>query len=627
MNGGTEIPNGITGNLYLPNGTPAVNAAVTLYPVNYVPGNDSVTLNTVQTDAHGKFQFLQVTPGQYNVLGRVGLTSLDKRMAKAGAASVDSLFSFADSISLSDGQEIPPDTLKKAASLTGTVQLQIQDDPRTAIIRLLGTNYYTNVDSNGAFTLPHLAQGTYPLEVIVSLPSYTPLFKEVTLLAGQNDTLSQPLVPFYSGIPAVTGLTATPESNGTILIQWNRAKYSNLQSYLLYGDPASNLPPGTLLSATTDTSYAYTVYDTTARYPFGDTSSHTFKFQVKILNQSNGTGPVFGSVTTTIHPPYPFVSSGRWHQALAHAPFSPRYGHQLFVFNNALWVGGGGGDSFSNDLWTSPDGVNWQKVSDSLPGSIVVFQDKMWSISSVVNSNQVVQGLSVSNSVDGIHWTTVSSLAPVSGFNYPQYYPYTPAVNFQNKLWILGGTDVGISQPLENINSSPDGVTWTALNPSAGNVTAEVANDFRVSFDQFDQGFSSATNVTAFNGKLWMVGGYNFISGTANPFAWSSADGQNWSNASTPFLPRYDHSLTVHNGLLWVIGGSVLGGSGSSSTGQVVDAEVWSSADGNSWLQVDTQAPFGGRQQQAAVSFQNRLWVIGGKDSQGNVLNDVWYYQ
>src|ERR1035437_4489973 len=65
--GGTYIPPGITGTLYLPDGAPAVNAVVALYPANYVPTASSSKAIVTQTNSLGQFSFSQVANGQYNL--------------------------------------------------------------------------------------------------------------------------------------------------------------------------------------------------------------------------------------------------------------------------------------------------------------------------------------------------------------------------------------------------------------------------------------------------------------------------------------------------------------------------------------------------------------------------------
>jgi N-acetylneuraminic acid mutarotase len=131
-----------------------------------------------------------------------------------------------------------------------------------------------------------------------------------------------------------------------------------------------------------------------------------------------------------------------------------------------------------------------------------------------------------------------------------------------------------------------------------------------------------------------------------NTAAWHSVNALTWTRAtnSVPFLPRGGHALAAHAGKLWAIGGYGYSGaatfgpnSGSTSGAPPVgDAtrEVWSSVDGVSWELVDLNAPFPARRGAAALSFNGRLWVIGGGNNTltglsttPEVFNDVWYYE
>jgi len=644
--GGTEIPNEVTGSLYMPNGQPAVNAEVILYPVNYVPGNlDSAGIPViVSTDDSGKFFLPKVASGEYNILSQITMSfgktaKLSKASQASGASALQNasfvLLAFSDSLFISGApQELPPDTLRAPGSLTGKVELQLQDDPRAAVVQVLGTDYYTNVDSTGNFTLNNLPQGTYELQVTPYLPNYIPLFQDVTIVSGKADTLPLPLVPFYSGIPVVTGLTAQARTDGTVLLHWNRMSYSPLQSYLIFRDTAGTLVPGSfLLGGTSDTSFVDTVYKN-FRYPFGDTSTHTFEYRVRIQNPSNNLGPLWNPVTVTVTPP--MVSSGRWHLAQAQAPFQARSSANAVVFQNALWViGGQSGDSILQDAWSSADGVTWSKMTDSLPIptsviplSAVVFQNKLW----IMGMNNYANFLW--NSADGVHWSSVTDTESFSPLLWPVL------LHFQNQLWVAGGfslfsflpgpfstTNLAIN-PIQLALSSLDGVNWNGVKYSSLDSTSlpSVGTD------------SGTAGVVCFKNKMWVVGGkspFNVVGAPLNSAVseavQNSLDGHSWSTVitDTAFLPRFDHSLAVHDSELWVIGGYVTRTFTYYSLEVVQTAlvnDVWNSADGLTWNVVDTRAPFSARIHPATVSFQGRLWVIGGENAQGP-LGDIWYFE
>ena len=71
----------------------------------------------------------------------------------------------------------------------------------------------------------------------------------------------------------------------------------------------------------------------------------------------------------------------RWQCATENAGWSGRYGHTSVVFDNKMWVLGGG---YKNDVWYSSDGINWVCATENAGWSprddhtSVVFDNKMW---------------------------------------------------------------------------------------------------------------------------------------------------------------------------------------------------------------------------------------------------------
>ena len=158
----TELPNEVTGNLYLPDGAPAANAEISLYPAGYLPGSTGGAPLSTSTDKNGRFEFTQVTAGEYNLLSRAYFK-----------AAAESLFLFSDSISVTRALTLHADTLKASGSVTGTLQLQAGGDPRTTLIWVLGTGILDTVDSQGHFTLA-LPEGNYSLRIVTTLDKYLP---------------------------------------------------------------------------------------------------------------------------------------------------------------------------------------------------------------------------------------------------------------------------------------------------------------------------------------------------------------------------------------------------------------------------------------------------------------------
>jgi len=170
------------------------------------------------------------------------------------------------------------------------------------------------------------------------------------------------------------------------------------------------------------------------------------------------------------------------------------------------------------------------------------------------------------------------------------------ALVFNNKMWVIGGYDE--SAVLDEVYSSPDGVTWTQVT-----ATAAFGN-------RYDQ------ECVAFNGKMWTIAGYD---GSAyRNDVWWSTDGVTWTQAtaSAAFPVRGHFIALVYSGKMWVIGGGNSGGALN---------DVWSSSDGVTWTQVTSNGGFGGQlgDGTAGVVFNNKLWAFGGAGS--GCSNPIWY--
>ena len=94
----------------------------------------------------------------------------------------------------------------------------------------------------------------------------------------------------------------------------------------------------------------------------------------------------------------------------------------------------------------------------------------------------------------------------------------------------------------------------------------------------------------------------------------TSAAVGNWTevNNSAEFPARYVHSSVIFDNKMWVIGGY--------DTDYRDD--VWYSSDGNAWYPSVQNAGFPARREHSSVVFDNKMWVIGGLT--GALKNDVW---
>lgn len=142
--------------------------------------------------------------------------------------------------------------------------------------------------------------------------------------------------------------------------------------------------------------------------------------------------------------------------------------------------------------------------------------------------------------------------------------------------------------------------------------------------------FSPRRSHTAvvYDNRMWilagMPGGDVDLGAEAND-TWYSNDGVNWVQATgAAAFPRRDcHSSVTFDDRMWVIGGF-----SQDSHNFYVKNDVWYSDDGANWTEAISSAPFLGRWGHSSVVFDNKIWVIGGAACTGETcafVNDVWF--
>jgi hypothetical protein len=90
----------------------------------------------------------------------------------------------------------------------------------------------------------------------------------------------------------------------------------------------------------------------------------------------------------------------------------------------------------------------------------------------------------------------------------------------------------------------------------------------------------------------------------------------NWTEitSNATFEPRNYFGTGTFNDRLWVIGGRE----------ENFMNDVWSSPDGNTWNLETAHANFSPRGNMGITTFDNRIWVIGGAGENYRLMNDVW---
>ena len=173
----------------------------------------------------------------------------------------------------------------------------------------------------------------------------------------------------------------------------------------------------------------------------------------------------------------------------------------------------------------------------------------------------------------------------------PQRYFGSAALN--GRHWLVTGNFAGPNQ----VWSSSDGSNWRLENAGA-------------SFPARDY-----FKLLAFKNALWVIGGESLSTGAVLNDVWTSSDGKTWTQATASAFPaRAFFAATASDSAMCIAGGQF-------SASQLAN-DVWCSADGATWTATTTAAPWGGREFAELVSFNGRLWIIGGFS--GGVYADIW---
>lgn len=286
-----------------------------------------------------------------------------------------------------------------------------------------------------------------------------------------------------------------------------------------------------------------------------------------------------------------------WWQVTESAPWGKRAQHTAVVFDDRMWILGGRGENETlfGDVWSSADGVVWDLVTSS-PGwsprsdhAAAVFAGKIWLTGGINHT-----GLGdVWSSNDGVNWNEVTHDAPWVVCSSHSLTAHG------GRLWQIGGYPFRRS-----VWSTTDGISWTehfADIPAGDTLIAHAS--------------------LSFSGRLWVLGRGLFA--VHSGAVWFSDDGAHWfepgGNSKDPRLMRLGHGATTHSGRMWISGGELM-----DNPSQPEEGSVWSTDDGANWIEHTSSAYWPSRTQHSMLSFNNRLWILGGRRAT-SYFNDVWY--
>ena len=231
------------------------------------------------------------------------------------------------------------------------------------------------------------------------------------------------------------------------------------------------------------------------------------------------------------------------------APWEPRHTAGYAVYDDRMWIIGGDPlmGHYQNDVWYSPDGVQWHLATDTVPWKdrvlhhVVVHDEKIWlmggqSLPQYAPAEEAFYN-DVWSTTDGINWIRVTEHAP-----WEPRGMIGGAVVFNGKMWILGGgtydtPDHPVRDYYNDVWCSEDGSNWML-------VTEHAPWQPRQYHD-----------IAVFDNKMWVLEGFH---GVNLNDVWYSEDGMHWNEIpDTPWPPRHASSVFVYSDALWMVAGNL----------------------------------------------------------------------
>jgi N-acetylneuraminic acid mutarotase len=234
---------------------------------------------------------------------------------------------------------------------------------------------------------------------------------------------------------------------------------------------------------------------------------------------------------------------------VCHADWEGRHTAGYAVHRGRMWVVGGDPiqKHYQNDVWSSADGVLWEQATARVPWEqrvlhyTAAFKEKLW-----VMGGQTLPQFApekeafyndVWSSADGVNWERVLEHAPWSPRGL-----IGGSVVFKNRVWLLGGGTYdtpgrAVREFYNEVWSTPDGVQWEQ-HPNAPWSPREYHD------------------VAVWDNKMWVLEGYYKDGGNRKDVWYSADGVLWREVPDTPWAPRHAASVFAYNDALWMVAGN-----------------------------------------------------------------------
>jgi hypothetical protein len=343
-----------------------------------------------------------------------------------------------------------------------------------------------------------------------------------------------------------------------------------------------------------------------------------------------------------------------WTQVTKNAQWSNRQDFPAVAYQGKLWIFGGyyagemKGDTYHEDVWNSVDGKNWERVQDSAPWhgrrghTVTVFDDGTGEAMYLTGGFEVNESNGyrqytndVWKSTDGKNWQQIKERTYPESDTAGDWFPrmnHTVVVAGQGKkfMYLIGGSTMRESgnavysmMYFNDVWRSADGIHWENMHSEDYGIRA-----------------GHAATVDPETGRIYIQGGNHGVifesrNGETQPlpnwqWLWSSDDGVHWTaeddtaGLDQGYLNRAEHQMAFYRNTLYVFSGCTISPVHFHfSLPEYVT--TWKREGETSWSVDSNGTDIDARYSYALVEFDHKIWILGGDTGKNGPSNDVWY--